>query len=53
MIAIEQQRTGFLASVVLVAGVTVYAAVSAGILQATAFLPVFLGMWLLERKRTK
>ena len=53
MIAIQQQRKLFLASVVFAAGATVYAAVSAGIVQATAFAPVFVGMWLLERKRTK
>jgi hypothetical protein len=53
VIAIHQQRKGFLASVVFVAGLTVYAAVGAGIVQATAFLPVLLGLCLLERKRIK
>jgi hypothetical protein len=53
VIAIHQQRTGFLLSVVLVAGIAVYAAVTVGIVQATAFAPVFLGMALLERKRNK
>ena len=53
MIAIQQQRKAFLASVVFAAGVTLYAAVSVGIAQATAFAPVFLGMWLLERNRSR
>ena len=51
MTAIHMQRTGFLVAVALVAGITVFAAVTAGIVEATAFLPVFLGMYLLERKR--
>jgi hypothetical protein len=51
MTAIHTQRTGFLVTAVFVAGATVYAAVTAGVVQATAFMPVFLGMYLLERKR--
>jgi hypothetical protein len=50
--AISQQRRLYLASVALVAGVAIYAAVTAGLVQATAFLPVFVGMCLLERKRS-
>ncbi len=53
MIAIHDPRKGFLASLCFVAGVAIYAAVSAGIVQATAFLPVFLGIALLERNRNK
>jgi hypothetical protein len=49
--AIQQQRPGFLVAVAIVAGLTVYASVSAGLVQASAFLPVFVGMCLLERKR--
>jgi type IV secretory pathway VirB6-like protein len=54
VIAIHQQRIGFLVALAFVAAVTVYAAVTAGIVEATAFAPVFLGMVLLEqRKRSK
>jgi hypothetical protein len=53
VIALHEQRTVFLVLVALVAGITVSAAVTAGIVQATAFAPVFLGMALLERKRNK
>jgi hypothetical protein len=51
--AIHEQRKGFLIAVGLVVCATVYAAVSAGALEATAFAPVFLGMYLLERKPAK
>ena len=51
MTAIQNQRAGYVAALVLVAAVTVFAAVTAGIIEATAFAPVFLGMYLLERKR--
>ena len=52
MTAIHNQRKAFLFALVFVAGLTVFAAVTAGIVAATAFAPVFLGMYLLERKRT-
>jgi hypothetical protein len=53
MTVIHEQRRGFLVAVALVAGVALYAAISAGIVEATAFAPVFLGMYLLERKRNR
>lgn len=53
MTAIHEQRTGFLVAVGLAIGATVYAAVSAGFVEATAFAPVFLLLYLLERKRAK
>jgi hypothetical protein len=53
VIAIQQQRIGFLVSLAFVAAVTVLVAVTVGIVEATAFAPVFLGMVLLERKRSK
>ena len=53
MIAIHQQRIGFIVSLAFVAAVTGFAAVTVGIVEATAFAPVFLGMVLLERKRSK
>ena len=52
MSALSQQRRLYLLSVAFVAAVAVYAAVTAGLVQATAFLPVFVGMCLLERKRS-
>jgi hypothetical protein len=53
VIAIHQQRIGFLVSLAFVAAVTVVAAATAGVVEATAFAPVLLGMILLERKRSK
>jgi len=53
VIAVHQQRIGFLVALAFVAAVTVAAAVTAGVVEATAFAPVFLGMALLERKRSK
>jgi hypothetical protein len=50
--AIQNQRTAYLVALVLVAGVTISAAIHAGVVEATAFAPVFLGMYLLERKRS-
>jgi hypothetical protein len=38
-------------TVAFVVAVTIYAAVGQGLVQASAFAPVFLGIWLLERKR--
>jgi hypothetical protein len=37
MTVVHEQRRGFLVAVALVAGVTLYAAISAGIVEATAF----------------
>jgi type IV secretory pathway VirB6-like protein len=53
VIAIHQQRIAFLVSLAFVAAVTVFAAATVGIVEATAFAPLFLGMVLLERKRSK
>ena len=51
MCAVQYRRRLFLVSVVFVAGVMAYATATAGLVQASAFLPVLLGMWLLERRR--
>jgi hypothetical protein len=51
VLSISRQRTGFVVSVALVTGLVIYAVISGGVVQASAFVPVFLGMYLLERKR--
>jgi hypothetical protein len=51
VLSISRQRNGFVVSVALVTGLVIYAVISAGVVQASAFVPVFLGMYLLERKR--
>ena len=53
MTTIRDQRKAYVVALVLVAGITVYAALTAGVIEATAFAPVFLGMCLLERKRAR
>ena len=53
MTVIQNRRPVYLLRLVFVAGVTVYAGVTAGIVQATAFVPAFLLIYLLERKRTR
>jgi hypothetical protein len=50
MNALLEHRT-HLISYGFVAAVTIYAAVTEGLLVASAFLPVFAGMWVMERKR--
>jgi hypothetical protein len=50
--AIHNKRKAFLITIAFVAGITLYAAATAGIVEATAFAPVFLGIYLLERKRS-
>ena len=51
MNALLEHRTPLIISFGFVAAVTIYAAVTKGLLVASAFLPVFVGMWLMERKR--
>jgi type IV secretory pathway VirB6-like protein len=52
MTAIQNQRTAYVIALVFAAAVTAYAAISAGVVEATAFAPVFVAMYLLERKRS-
>lgn len=51
MQALSEHRTHLMITVAFVVAATIYAAVDAGLVQASAFAPVFLGIWLLERKR--
>ena len=51
MNALLEHRTHLIISFSFVAAVTIYAAVTEGLLVASAFLLVFVGMWLMERKR--
>jgi hypothetical protein len=53
MNALLEHRTHLIISYAFVAAVTIYAAVAEGLLVASAFLPVFVGMWLTERKRNQ
>ena len=53
MNALLEHRTPLIISFGFVAAVTIYAAVTEGLLVASAFLPVFVGMWLMERKRNQ
>ena len=53
MTAIRDQRAAYVVALVFVAGITACAAVTAGVVEATAFAPVFLGIYLLERKRAR
>lgn len=51
MNALLEQRTRLIVTVAFVVGATIYAAIDRGLVQASAFLPVFVGIWLLERRR--
>ena len=53
MNALLEHRTQLIISFGFVAAVTIYAAVTEGLFVASAFLPVFVGMWLMERKRNQ
>ena len=50
MTALFEHRTRLIITVGFVVAATIYAAVAEGLVQASAFAPVFLGIWLLERK---
>ena len=52
MTALYEHRTRLIVTVAFVVAATMYAAVDQGLVQASAFLPVFIGIWLLERKRS-
>ena len=51
MNALLEHGTHLIITFVFVAAVTIYAAVAEGLLVGSAFLPVFVGIWLMERKR--
>ena len=51
MNALLEHRTHLIITFGFVAAITISAAVVEGLLVASAFLPVFVGMWLMERKR--
>ena len=53
MNALLEHRTHLIISYGFVAAVTIYVVVAEGLLVASAFLPVFVGMWLMERKRNQ
>jgi hypothetical protein len=51
MTALLEHRTRLIVVVAFVIAVAIFAAVDQGAVQASAFLPVFVGIWLLERKK--
>lgn len=51
MTALFEHRAPLIVTVAFVVAATIYAAVAEGLVQASAFAPVFIGIWLLERKR--